>query len=312
MTANSARRWVAVVFLCAFVAWSGCGDDTLDPASGPRNPATGPSGGPFQTVAIVVLENQSFEDVMASMPYFTQLAFDFGLATNFFANTHPSISNYFMLTTGDLITRDNNFNGVVTIDNVVRRLTEEGKTWRVYAQSIPSIGFLGDAYPYVKRHNPFAYFSDVVNTPALQANIVPLTQLAADTATANLPNYMFIIPDQHHNAHDCPPERPNCTKQDRLRIADNFLRENIDPLINSPAFQDVGVLLITWDEGDLSDVRGGGGRIAVSVVSTRARRGFQSNTFFQHENALRFTMDAIGAEVPSAAAGVAGMNEFLQ
>ena len=40
------------------------------------------------------------------MPYLNSLASQYDLATQYFANTHPSIGNYFMLTTGQPITFD--------------------------------------------------------------------------------------------------------------------------------------------------------------------------------------------------------------
>src|SRR5438105_2521989 len=69
------------------------------PSPGPPNPATIPQ---VQHVVLVVEENHSYESVIgsAAMPYLNSLASSYGLATNYFANTHPSIGNYFELTTG--------------------------------------------------------------------------------------------------------------------------------------------------------------------------------------------------------------------
>jgi acid phosphatase len=190
----------------------------------------------FDRVFIVVDENQSFRNAIdsGSMPYLTTLANRYGLAINYFSNTQPSIGNYFWLTTGQNITNDSNFTGVVTVDNIVRQLNAVGKTWRSYAESLPSVGYLGgDAYPYVVRHNPFVYFSDVRDNPSQANNVVPFTQFASDLASNQLPNYSFIIPNQQNNAHDCPADIPNCTNADKLAAADKWLKTNIDPLISS-------------------------------------------------------------------------------
>ena len=66
------------------------------------------------------------------------LASQYGLATQYFANTHPSIGNYFMLTTGQLVTNDDGFTRTVGVDNIVRDLIAAGKTWKSYAESIPT------------------------------------------------------------------------------------------------------------------------------------------------------------------------------
>src|SRR5215468_10829043 len=64
-------------------------------------------------VFIVVEENHSYSDVIGNpaMPYLNSLVPKGGLAKQYFANAHPSIPNYFMLTTGQLITLEDNFSG---------------------------------------------------------------------------------------------------------------------------------------------------------------------------------------------------------
>src|SRR5215469_16940640 len=96
-------------------------------------------------VFLVVLENHSFSDVIgsSSMPYLNSLANQHALATNYFANLHPSLPNYFMLTVGLPETIDDNFAGVVSDDNIVRALTAAGDTWKAYIESLPSTGYTG-------------------------------------------------------------------------------------------------------------------------------------------------------------------------
>src|SRR5205823_3311539 len=119
----------------------------------------------------------------SSMPYLNSLASQYGLATNFYANAHPSAPNYFMLTTGQPVTFDDSYEQTVKADNVVRELVAKGKTWKSYAEALPSVGYLGtDVYPYIQHHNPFVFFSEVVNSTAQQNNIVPFTQFATDLA----------------------------------------------------------------------------------------------------------------------------------
>src|SRR5262249_43857933 len=138
-----------------------------------------------------------------------------------------------------------------------------------------------------KRHNPFAYLSDVVNNPSQANNLVPFSQFASDLASNQLPNYSFIIPNQQNNAHDCPASIPNCTNADKLAAADNWLKTNIDPLISSAAFRQSGMLMITFDESVDTDTQNGGGHVATVVISTKTPQGFQANTLYQHQNTLR-------------------------
>src|SRR5712691_2575875 len=217
-------------------------------------------------VFIVLEENTNFSDVIGNpaMPYLNSLANRFGLATNYFADTHPSIGNYFMLTTGQVFTNDDSqtpSSFPVSTNNLVGEILAGGKTWKSYAESLPSVGYLGgDSGQYAVRHNPFPYFTDVQSSPQQQQNLVPFEDpnvgFAHDLANNAFPNYSFIVPNLCNDAHDCP-----------LSTADTWLRNNIDPLVTSPLFQNDGILVIVFDEG--SDNTNGGGQVAWVVVSPK-------------------------------------------
>src|SRR5690242_12449199 len=158
-------------------------------------------------VFVVVLENHAFSQVIGSpsMPYLNSLASAHSLATNYFANTHPSIGNYFMLTTGNIETNNDAFTGTVSSDSIPRAFAAAGKTWKAYMESLPSVGYTGgDIYPYFKHHNPYVYLADVLNSSTELARVVPYTQLASDLGSGTLPNFAFIAPNAEDDAHDCP------------------------------------------------------------------------------------------------------------
>ena len=279
----------------------------LAAACGGTPPGRPPVGGtvpPVGHVFIVVEENADYANVIgsAAMPYLNGLATRYGLATEYYANTHPSIGNYFMMTVGKIVTNNDGYTGTVTDDNIVRHLLAAGKTWKAYAEDLPAVGYhaAGDSGKYASRHNPLSYLSDVVNDPAQVTNLVPFSQFAADLANNALPNYAFIVPNLCNDAHDCP-----------LATADAWLQTNIDPLITSTGFQQDGLLIILFDESR-ADLRHGGGRIAWVVVSAKVKPGYRSAALYQHENTLRLTADALGLTTfPNAAAGAANMAEFF-
>ncbi|HLJ29938.1 MAG TPA: alkaline phosphatase family protein [Candidatus Angelobacter sp.] len=302
-------------FLLPFALFTliGCGGSS----SHSTNPSAG--GGPVPAadhVFLVVLENHSFSQVIGSpaMPYLNSLATQHALAANYFANLHPSIPNYFMLTVGLPETIDDNFAGTVTDDNVVRALTGAGKTWKAYIESLPSQGFTGGDVPplYLKHHNPFAYLSDVLNSSAQTSNIVPFSQLATDLASSSLPNFAFIVPNTQDDAHDCPGGAVTCADSAMLAAADAWLKSNIDPLITSSAFGN-SVLIITWDESTLSDITNVGGQVATVLVGPRVKTGFRSTTFYQHQSTLRLVLDSLRvSDLPNTAATAPSMSEFFQ
>src|SRR6266581_3582918 len=236
-------------------------------------------------VYIVLEENQNYSSIIGNtqMRYLNSLASTYGLATQYYANTHPSIGNYFMLTTGQIISNDDAFSGTVSADNIVRQLLTIGKTWKCYAESLPSVGYTGgDVYPYIKHHNPFAYISDVINSSVQVNNLVPFSQFASDLAGKQLPQYSFIVPNNLDNGHD-----------GTLAQLDSWLQTNIQPLIASSGFQQSDLLVIVWDESD-SDTAHGGGRVAMLVIGPKVKSGYQSTNFYQHQSTLRMTEQTLG------------------
>jgi phosphatidylinositol-3-phosphatase len=254
-------------------------------------------------VFLVTEENHNYASVIGSsaMPYLDSLAQQYGLATQYYANTHPSIGNYFMLGTGQIITNNDSYSTVVTVDNVVRQLLAAGRTWKSYAEDLPSVGYTGgDVGGYARKHNTFALLSDVANDSTQRQNLVPFTQFATDLANGTLPDYSNIVPNLCNDAHDCS-----------LATADTWLKTHIGPLLASATFQQDGLLIITFDEAG-SDNAHGGGRIAWVVVSPKAKRGYQSTTLYQHQTTLRLTLEALGITLfPGAAATAPAMSEFF-
>ncbi len=258
---------------------------------------------PFDHVLVVVLENRDYTTAMDSMPYLTSLATQYGVATQYYANVHPSIGNYFMMTVGDTVSNNDRYSTMVTMDNVVRRLVNAGKTWKSYAEDLPRVGYTGpDTAKYARKHNTIALLSDVMNDPVQAQNLVPFTQFATDLASGQLPNYSFIAPNLCNDAHDCA-----------LSVADTWLQTNIAPLIQNPTFQQNGLLIITFDEARATNTTYGGGRIVWVVISPRAKRGYQSAGLYQHQSTLRFMLKCLGVEsYPNLAASAPDMDEFLQ
>src|SRR5260370_14157382 len=177
--------FVAVILqLSCGSSGSGNSGPTSVTGAGGGGGGTGSSVPLFPHVFLAIEENHSFSDVIgnSNMPYLNGLASANGLATQYYADAHPSLPNYFTLTTGEGTsitgTLGDSFDGVVTQDNVVRALAAAAKTWKCYAESWPSPRYLcTHRGAYVRRHNPFSYFSDVHSSLNQAAAIVPVTQL---------------------------------------------------------------------------------------------------------------------------------------
>ncbi len=295
-------------------ASTGSGEPPSTAAAAPTSTQGIPA---LQHVFVVVFENEAYDEVIGNtkeMPYFNQLAGRYAVATNYYANSHPSIGNYFMMTTGQLITRDDSYSVTVREDNIVRHLIADGKSWKSYAEDLPAVGYTGgDQRPYARRHNPLSFFSDVVGNAKQSKNLVPLTQLADDLRSGSLPNYGFVVPNNIHNLHSCTYGGASCTEEEQMRLADAWLRDSIGPLLESKSFQESGLLLILFDEAEEGDKTHGGGRIAVILVGGKVRQGYRSKTFYQHESALQLTCAALRLKsCPGAGATAPSMKEIFR
>ena len=259
---------------------------------------------------MVMEENTGYASVVANSnwPNLNSLISNGALATNYYANSHPSIGNYFMLTTGQLLTTDDNSTTVWNVDNLARRMLAAGIPFKIYAEGITQ-GYIGaNIGAYLIRHNPFAMLSDIANNPTVaNQTIWPFTQFATDLANGALPRFSFVVPDVDDDAHGGTAQQ-----------ADSWLQMNIvTPLSNYPAFQSGGdgVLIVDFDEADSGDTTNGGGHVPAIFWGPVAKDGFTqaSSTLYQQQSMLLTVMNTLGLpNAPGAAASAPSMSEFLK
>ena len=261
-------------------------------------------------VVMVMEENQSFETVVGNTggwPNLNKLMGQGAMAENYYADVHPSIGNYFMLTTGELVTTDDSSTTVWNVDSIARRMLADGVSFRIYAEGITQGYVGGDTGRYVLRHNPFALLSDIAdNAQVAGATIWPFSQFTADVASNNLPEFSFIVPNLDDDAHDGTQLQ-----------ADTWLQSNVvAPLATLPAFKTGGdgVLIVEFDEAIDLDITHGGGHVSPVFWGPNVRPGFTqvSSTVFQHESMLRTVMEALNLQNPPGNAATApDMAEFF-
>jgi hypothetical protein len=261
-------------------------------------------------VVLVMEENQGYATVVgdtANWPNLNALIAKGALATNYYADSHPSIGNYFMLTTGQILTTDDSSTQVWNVDNIARRMLAANVSFKVYAEGITQ-GYLGgNTGLYVIRHNPFAMLSDVADSQQVANSVIcPFSQFAVDLADNSLPQFSYIVPNVDDDAHSGTP-----------LAADSWLQANIaTPLSASSAFQSGGdgILIVDFDEALTSDTTHGGGHVAASFWGPNVKVGYQqsSSTVYQHESMLATIMEALGLNnSPGLAANAPSMGEFF-
>ncbi|HLY57150.1 MAG TPA: alkaline phosphatase family protein, partial [Stellaceae bacterium] len=213
--------------------------------------AAEPSMPRYDHILVIIAENQSYGPMMAgkTAPNLKRLADTYGIATNFFAEVHPSEGNYVAIVGGSTfgIHDDDAFychagsteryceksgatgypDHTIRSRSLVDQLEEHGLTWKGYFQDIPEPGSLAIRVPdpaatpkgripalYAAKHNGFISFARVQADPARAAKIVGFDQLDRDLAAGTVPNYAHIVPNQCDDMHgvegsDVPED---CTK----------------------------------------------------------------------------------------------------
>ena len=201
-------------------------------------PPTAPSRTPDPTPApalphifVIVMENRSYSQAIASK-YVSSLAAQYAIATAYHGVSHPSLPNYLALTSGSTWgIADDGFHALPA-GGLGAQLSAAGIEWRAYMEGM-SNGCFHSPYPYALKHNPFAYYGS-----ACPPQVVPYTQFAADLA-GNTPLFSWITPNLCHDGHDCSSA-----------VADAWLSQTVPAILDSNAWRDDGMLVITWDEGE--------------------------------------------------------------
>ncbi|MDX6401126.1 MAG: phosphatidylinositol-3-phosphatase [Gaiellaceae bacterium] len=232
-------------------------------------------------VIVVVFENKETTSVLGNRaaPTFNAYARRYARLTRYYGVTHPSLPNYLALVSGSThgITNDCT-TCTVTAQSLADTLEAAGKTWKTYAEGLPSPGFLGGSYRrYAKKHNPFAYFQDIAASPSRRANMVPLPRLATDLRAGSLPDFSLVVPDLCHSMHDCS-----------VAVGDAWLKRTVAPMLKLPST----AVLVLFDEGS-TGLRGGGHTPALAV-GTAVRPGSAFTRVTNHYGALRTIEQALG------------------
>jgi phospholipase C len=192
---------------------------TAAAAMGTTSAGTGSSH--YDHVFVIVEENHGYSDVIGNpaAPNLNALADEYGIATNYYAVTHPSEPNYVALLGGSNfgVTSDNAYyTQRVAAPNLISQLDSANVSWKAYLQSLPHAGYQGICYPascngapdkdplYVSKHDGIQNFTADDNAKDWN-NQVPIEQLATDLKSDNVPNFGYIVPDECHDQHGDPP-----------------------------------------------------------------------------------------------------------
>jgi hypothetical protein len=238
---------------------------------------------PLDHIFVIMLENHSKSSVIddPNAPYITSLAHEYGMASNYYGVTHPSMPNYIATIAGDNFgIQDDNDQNVVNLDrpNLVDQLEARHIRWDAYMQTLPKDKLArtgpGDVALYAKKHNPFVLFDDIKNNPERMSHVRPYRQMAQDLNSRHAPQFVWITPNQCNDMHGGVytavaghPETPcpyGDTKDDPndaalKQKADVFVKHAVHTIMSSRAWDSRSAIVIVTDENDYTGTDETGG-----------------------------------------------------
>ncbi|MEP6822513.1 MAG: alkaline phosphatase family protein, partial [Chthoniobacterales bacterium] len=252
-----------------------------------------------------LMENHNWSSIKgsASAPYINNTLLPMASYCDQYYNPpaiHPSLPNYLWLEAGTGFGIVDDGSPAVhhqwTTNHLVTRLKNAGISWKTYQEDIAGATCPPpDTYPYFVKHNPFAYFDDVVASGCTTV-MRPLTELAPDLSAQTVAHYNFLTPNICNDMHDsCAP------LHNSIAQGDTWLAQHVPAILNSAAYQNNGLLIITWDEGSGSD-----GPIGMIVLSPLAKGGGYHNALrYTHSSTLRTFLKIFGQTPDMAGAATA-------
>jgi phosphatidylinositol-3-phosphatase len=305
---------------------------------------------PVKHVFVIVLENKDYASSFgpgAQSVQLPALASQGVLLSQYYGTAHNSLPNYIAMVSGQgpnpitqsdcqiyqeflpgIIGSDGQALGLgcvypASVKTVADQLDSAGLSWGGYMEDMaspcqhPALNSPDStqsataASQYAARHNPFVYFHSIIDSPTCAAHDVPLTDLPAALASEQTtPNLTFITPDLCSDGHDATCA--NASQRGGYGGIDDFLSTWVPRIQASPAYQDDGALIITFDESE-SGAEGccvedapntpnaggqtpgpGGGRTGTVVLSKYVAPGTTTATPYNHYSLLRTIEDLLG------------------
>jgi len=195
----------------------------------------------YDHILVIIAENQSQARMTGHpewAPNLNRLAAQYGSATRFYAESHPSEPNYIAMAGGDTFgIRDDDayyckpgmkdpFCGrterpgyadhSIAAKSLADQLAERHLTWKNYLEDIPAPGSLVPRWPnadhpapgkpfslYAAKHSGLINFASVHDAPEAvrREHLVGFDALFADLASGSMPNYAEIVPNQCNDMH---------------------------------------------------------------------------------------------------------------
>lgn len=208
---------------------------------------------------------------------------------------------------------------------VADQMTGAGLVWKGYFEAIgndPGSGVTSCRHPevgaedgfaaprpgdgYMTWRNPFVYFRSITESPDCGGSVVGLDRLAPDLATLeDTPAFSLIAPDACHDgsAASCGDGAVG-----GIGAADEWLKQVVPSIIESKAYADGGMIVITSDHA-ASKPTEDHAKVGALVLSPYVAAGSTISTHYNHYSLLKTVEIAFGVE-PIGKAASASVKPF--
>ncbi|NMP24841.1 alkaline phosphatase family protein [Sulfobacillus harzensis] len=217
----------------------------------------------FKHVFVIMLENHSYADTWYEhdMPYLQSLARTYGLPTEMYGITNPTVPNRVGLLSGRGRTIGDNVNeGQLNYTNLVDQLEQHHLTWGAYYQHTETSTAQHPVYNF--SESTFNLFKDIYNNPSREAHLQTFPDLAQALQDNTVPNFVWVGPNFITNSHGSGSPGPyqytyqgagpggSAPNDTRLEQgADTFLQRWVPRIMNSKAWHSgPSAIFITEDE----------------------------------------------------------------
>jgi len=230
--------------------------------------AMGATGGSFDNLVVIPMENNGYCDVATtcggSGSYETSLAQTYSIAGScqsdsscssggYSGTSHPSEGNYISLVGGDNFghTSDGYCCWGLTQSNIVDKMESAGLTWQAYAEDASGVGTCSFDPPRHADHFAFLTFKDM-QTSARCSHFLATTSPSNPSGSAddheflgslnapNPANLTWLTPNDNDNGHDSG-----------VSGGDSYLSNLVPLILSSNLFKThKAALFIVYDEGN--------------------------------------------------------------
>ncbi|HEV7495068.1 alkaline phosphatase family protein [Baekduia sp.] len=244
---------------------SGATDDTSTTGDGTTDSSTttpAPKLPPVKHVWVVALTGHSYDETFGATagaaPYLsTELRAKGTLLSWYHAAGHdPSASGVALL--GGQKDALGPFDDKTT--TLADQLTGAGRTWKAYIEGATAGLNPGEnpclRPPEQQPRNPFLRFASITGAAECGSSIAELDRIGPDAADPDsAPAFSYILPGPAHDGSTS------------LADADAWLQATLPAILNSKAYADGGLVVVTFDAGAPTDVEAGGGRVGALLLS---------------------------------------------